>query len=279
MKTRRSRLLLIASLAFGAGLSAQTLTGYGVVKNHYVTQTSSSAPVDDLFSPYGLSSYVFGTGLTGTYSFTSPAGSSAIPNPQTLTISGNQAQFSSNTATAYPTTTALNAAYNDGVFSMVLPNMNGIPQMAILPSFAGNLYPTTPQITSGTWSGGVLLVDPTQNYTLNFAAFASPTVDDSIGLGILGIGSFFPSTTATSYVISAGALTAGVTYEVSLRFNHNFIDYGVAILGANGNSGFTTENFFLIQAIPEPPTYAAILLGAVALAGVMIRRRRIAIVS
>ena len=82
-----------------------------------------------------------------------------------------------------------------------------------------------------------------------------------------------------SYVISAGTLTAGVTYGVSLRFNHNFIDYGVAISGANGNSGFTTENFFQIQAIPEPPTYAAILLGAVALAGVMIRRRRIAIVS
>ncbi|MDI1338021.1 MAG: PEP-CTERM sorting domain-containing protein [Lacunisphaera sp.] len=268
MKPMRSFLVLFVSLAFAAGLSAQTITGYGVVKNHYVTQTSSSAPVDDVFSPYGVSAYVSGSSLAGTYSFTSPGGSAT--SPQVISTTGSGGNFQS--ATSYLTTTALNLGYNDGVYSMAMPNINGAPQTANLPSFSGDLYPTTPMITSGTWSGGMLLVDPTLNYTLNFAAFVSPTINDSIGLGIQGIGSFFPSTAATSFVISAGTLTAGVTYDVSLRFNHNFIDYGVAIALANGNSGYTTENYFQIQAIPEPSTYAAIL-GVAALGGVMIRRR------
>ena len=77
----------------------------------------------------------------------------------------------------------------------------------------------------------------------------------------------------TSFLITAGTLTAGQTYSASLQFNNNFINYNNPFAGANGSVGYTVINDFQIQAVPEPSTYAAIL-GAIALAGVIIRRQR-----
>ena len=276
MKTMRLFLVLFASLAFFAGLSAQTtLTGYGVIKTHYLTQTTSSAPVNDSYSPYGLSAYVFGTGSLGayTYSFTPPAGS-GVAGPVVLNNSGNQADFQSD-ATPYATTVALNLAYNDGAFTMSLPNNGGSGnQSATLPSASGDAYPNAPTV-GGIWAGGMLQVDPTQNYNLNFTAFSGATFpDDSINMNINNIsGNYFSNSSVTTFLITANTLTAGQVYDVSLRFNNNFIDMGTSIAGANGNSGYTTEVDFQIQAIPEPSTYAAIF-GVLALGGVMVQRRR-----
>lgn len=270
MNPTRTFVASLLALAFVAVASAQTLTGYGVIKTYSVTQTSSGAPVAGS-DPYSLSSYVFGSGLTGTYSFTAPGGSA-----QDLTIAGNgaSADFSSGN---YTTSGALNTAYAEGVYNMALPNINGAPQSAALPSFTGDAFPNSPTITSGTWSGGMLLIDPTQNFSLTFGALSGFSSDDSIKLQIDGIGTnYFANTSVTSFTIDALTLTAGQTYSASLRFNNNFIDYGTTIGGANGNSGFTTETVFQIQAIPEPSTYAAIL-GSLVLAGVVVRRRRCAV--
>lgn len=268
MNPTRTFVAFLFALAFVAGASAQTLTGYGVIKTYSVTQTSSGAPVAGS-DPYSLNSYVFGSGLTGTYSFTAPGGSA-----QNLTISAGSAEFSSGN---YATSGALNTAYAEGVYNMALPNSNGVPQSAALPSFTGDAFPNSPTIISGTWSGGMLLIDPTQNFSLTFGALTGFSSDDSIKLQIDGIGTnYFANTSVTSFTIDALTLTAGQTYSASLRFNNNFIDYGTSIAGANGNAGFTTETVFQIQAIPEPSTYAAIL-GALALAGVAVHRRRRAV--
>src|SRR4051812_6705183 len=97
MKTMRVALLLL-TLAASAGVSAQTITGYGVIKTHFVNQTTGGAPVDDSHSPYGISAYVFGTGLTGPYTFTSASGSAV--SGQTLTNDSTKADFQSD-ATSY----------------------------------------------------------------------------------------------------------------------------------------------------------------------------------
>jgi hypothetical protein len=262
--------LLSATLALAAGVSAQTLTGYGVLKSYDVTQTGSSAPAA-VAQPYSLSAYVFGTGLAGTYNFTSPGGSAT--SPQTLTIAGDtsSAEFS---GASFATTTDLNNAYNDGIYAMALPNTNGVPQSANLPSFSGDNYPVLPTITGGTWSGGLLQIDPTVNVSIFFDPFTGFGSDDSISFRIQDTSqNSFANTSVTTFNILAGTLTPGETYTASLQFNKNSIDYGTTIGGANGNSGYSTINEFQIQAIPEPSTYAAIL-GALALAGVVVKRRR-----
>lgn len=273
MKSTRLVLLVIAGLGLLTRLSAQTLTGYGVIKTHYLEQTSPSAPVEAA-NPYGLSAYVFGSGLAGTYRFTSPGGTAT--SPQNLVISGNQAAFDTE-ATTFLTTVALNLAYNEGVYSMDLPNTNGAAQSANLPSLTGDDYPGAPTI-GGSWSGGKLQIDATQNHSLTFSAFSGFTVagniGDSISLNIDGVGTtYFANTAVTSFLITAGTLTPGVTYDASLRFNRNYIDYGTTIAGANGNGGFTADVTFQIQAVPEPATYAA-FAGVLALAGAVRHRRR-----
>ena len=266
MKTMRMFLALFVSLAFFAGLSAQTITGFGVIKTNGVTQTVNGTST---LSGTEFSAYVFGTGLSGTYSVTPPAGGS-VTTAQNLTLnSSTDAKLS----VSFADVSTMNAAYGPGVYHMEVPN-GGSPQSWDLQSLTGDLYPNAPLVT-GTWSGGLLQIDPTQNYTLTFAAFGGFNTNDSISMQIDGIGTnYFSNVSVTTFLITAGTLTAGQTYDVSLRFNNNFIDMNAIGVGGNGDASFTTENMFQIQAIPEPSTYAAIL-GAVALAGVMIRRRRL----
>jgi hypothetical protein len=274
MKSMRLFFVGFVSAALCAGLSAQTISNYGVVKTHFVVQTSSSAPIDDSNNAYGLSAYVFGTGLSGTYSFTTPGGTAA--SPQNLTVTSTQADFNSD-STPFANSGALNAAYADGTYSMALPNSMGGAQSANLQTYTADAYPNAP-IISGTWSGGFLQIDPTQNYSLTFSSFSgfsstNPSAD-SISMNINGIGTnYFSNTAVTTFLITAGTLTAGNTYNASLRFNNNFSDYGSNISGATGNFSFTTEVAFQIQAVPEPSAYAAIF-GALALAGVVVHRRR-----
>lgn len=266
MKTTYS-FLLVSTLALAVSVSAQTLTGFGVIKTNGVTQTANGS---SSMSGTEFSAYVFGTALAGTYSVT-PPGTGTVTTAQNLVINGsfNSASFS----VAYADVSTMNAAYGAGVYHMELPN-GGSPTSWNLQSLTGDLYPNAPLVT-GTWSGGLLQVDPTQNYLLTFASFGGFNTDDSISMKIDGIGTnYFANTSVTTFQIDAGTLTAGMTYDVSLRFNNNFIDYDV--FGAstgNGSAGYTTENSFQIQAIPEPSTYAAIF-GALALAGVMLHRRR-----
>jgi hypothetical protein len=268
MKTTHVALLLV-SLAVSANLSAQTLTGFGVTKTNGVTQTTNGSST---LSGTAISAYVFGSGLTGTYTFTPPAGGT-VTTPQTLTGTSSSVKFDA----SFANVTALNNAYANGIYSMSLA---GSGSWTASQSLTGNVYPNAPLVT-GTWSGGLLQVDPTQSYTLNFAAFGGFLVNgthgDSISLSIEDSGSSqvhsaFSNTSVTSFLIAANTLTAGQVYNVSLRFNNNYIDYS-AVGGANGNVSYTTENSFQIQAVPEPSTYAAIL-GAVALAGATIVRRR-----
>ncbi|MDI1320305.1 MAG: PEP-CTERM sorting domain-containing protein [bacterium] len=275
MKTMRSFLVLFVSLAFAAGLSAQTLTGFGVIKTNGVTQTVNGTST---LSGTAISAYVFGSSssLSGTYTFTPPAGGT-VTTPQTLTGNSSSVNFDA----GYADVTTLNNAYANGIYSMALPNSLTPTSWSFTQPLMGNAYPNAPLVT-GTWSGGLLQVDPTQNYTLTFAPFGGFLVNgthgDSISLSIEDSGfsqvhSDFSNVSVNTFLITAGTLTAGQTYNVSLRFNNNYIDYG-AIGSANGSVSYTTENSFQIQAIPEPSTYAAIL-GVVALGGVMIRRRRL----
>ncbi len=68
-------------------------------------------------------------------------------------------------------------------------------------------------------------------------------------------------------------LTAG-NYTVEIEFNA-VNELNIGDFPAPAVALFTSRTQFSLQVIPEPSTYAAIF-GAVALAGVMLHRRRLA---
>jgi hypothetical protein len=163
---------------------------------------------------------------------------------------------------------------------MAIPN-NGSAQSVSGLNMTGDIYPDAPMITGGTWSGGKLQLDPTINNTINFTAFTLPS-------GSFGTGDriFFSaddanydqssSTSVTSFVINAGTLTAGQSYDFELVFvNAVYVDTtSLTSTGANqGFAGYVTITNFQVYAIPEPSTCAAIF-GGLALAGVMLHRHR-----
>ena len=275
MKTTHAVLLLL-TLAATAGVSAQTITGYGVTKVYLGTQTTSGTLDDSSATPHAITAYVFGTGLTGTYSFT-PTSGTQNGVPKVLTTTSTSGQFED---ASFSSSMLLNGAYGDSAYTMTFPNNGGSgPQSSTLQAFPGDAYPVDPLITGGTWTGGLLQIDNTVNHTLNFASFSTFGADDSYALKIRNssdvevASGFWNTAGTTSFLITAGTLTAGQVYSASLQFNNNYINYNTPFAGANGSIGYTVINDFQIQAVPEPSTYAAIF-GGLALAGVMIRRRR-----
>lgn len=274
------RLLIVAAaLTTGAYCSGQTVTEYIVayINDHYQTQDGSTA-AGDLYSQantnaYGLFAQVSGTGLTTGYSFTPPGGSAiAINSPDTGSLFFED-------AFGYADTTALFAAYPQGNFSMAIPNSNGGGQTVSGFTLSGGVFPNVPQITGGTWSGGKLLIDPTQDYTLTFTGFSGFGAGDEIRLGIDGAGSNghddSSSSAVTTFFIPANSivLSPGQTTGAELNFINGITSDSTSIPGAVGFTGYVTILSFQIQAIPEPSTYAA-FFGVAALAGAFVYRRR-----
>lgn len=284
MKSMRFFIVLAGALFASAMMSGQTVTEFIIAKinDNYQTQDGSTSAGDfdnqGNTNAYGIFAQVTGTGLSGTYSFTTPT----TPTPTTINITTVETgSLVYENAFAYADATALNAAFPDGDYSMAIPNTNNsnlAPDSVSLFNLSGGTFSNVPMITGGTWSGGRLLIDPTQNYTLNFIGFSGFGAGDSITLAIDGSGSnghdVDSSSAVTSFLISAGdiVLANGNTTRAELNFI-NGIDTDTSITGATGFTGYVTILSFEIQAIPEPSTYAAIF-GALALAGVILRRRR-----
>lgn len=142
-----------------------------------------------------------------------------------------------------------------------------------------------------SWSDGKMLVDPTKELTLTSTTFTTnnPSMNNRIGLWLDGPGlnvnlsndtdppTFTFSGTSIQHQILANTMTPGIYYG-GLEFNvftSSLVDLGTFDAGLSGGSGvsvYTALMDFQIQAIPEPSTYAAII-GVLALAGVVIRRR------
>ncbi len=272
MKTLRLPLFFILALGLTSSVCSQTITEYFVAKIYDYEQTSAAGSTAGS-PPYGFVAEVYGTGLSGTYTVSSPGGS--VSNPQTLGIDGDLAEYDD--GFAYGDISALNAAYNAGTYTLNINTSGGLLSPTL--DLTGDAFPNTFSITSmvnGTWSGGKLLFDPTQDLTLNFDAFSGFDSNSRIKLEIEDGDYADTSTSAvTSLLIPANSvdLVTGATSYAEILFSQAVDTDNSTISGASGVAFYGTIVGFTVQAVPEPSTYAAIV-GLVALGGVLLIRRR-----
>lgn len=290
MKSTRVFLALITVMAATIA-SAQTIQFVFVTKAETYTQTSTADPAN-VANPFMILASIDGTSgdpLTGSYPV-SPTVAVQSGSQSLITLSppgGNDSSWSFESA-GFADQATLNAAYGSGNYTFQSSSFSNI----VLSLSNADLYPNAPKAIISTntglgfqWINNTLEVNPslfstltitTNTFTTNFSSTANH-------LGINGQNfqtevsaeSFNSATNSISVDIAAATFLSGsASKSIELEFN-NLISMipDTPVAGANSISAFSTFTTFNIQVIPEPSTYAAIF-GGLALAGVMIVRRR-----
>lgn len=261
--TMKSRILSWSCTALICliGLAAEPARGqniYMVGKSQVFTQSESSGAVADPSRPFK-----FSASAPNATTLISPSGGTMplayYPNDQVYGID----QY-------FATKTALDSAWPNGNYQMT---GSGAPTAPI--SLTTDNYPVgTPQVTSGTWANGMLVVSPGQSTTINFSTFtgyATSGVAGHLSLEVssmqgdnvniqsniisqAGFGMPVSATPLTSLTIPAGALTNGRVYEGRMTW-----DTAIS-LGASGGAValFSKQLWFYIAAqapgaITPPP--------------------------
>lgn len=285
-------MMAVVASCMAVNVHAASYTTYSVEEQQVMLQTNSFAVIGG-YSPFGYSQFslvakidTLGLNLSAAPTMTYPNGSLTFPvgvsNSPTWATSGgyNRYQYGDSRTT----TALLDAAYGSGTYTFTMGNATVQPTLPL--NLASPSLPVAPMITSGgTWSNGVLLVDPSQTVTLNFNSFDTYTN----GLGgkinfILFLASAYPVTLGsspqstyvpslgvtnaalTNFTITAGTLTNGQSYLVQANFTQiesinttNFT--GTGITGNPlGLSMYTSTTFINLQAIPEPSAMGLLLL-------------------
>ena len=253
MKLLRSILASVVTLTLSQ-IMAPRLVGSGgdntyiiVQKSEGFDQTASTGAVADPLAPF-----TFNVSGPVAMSFTPPGGTSTA-----LTAyqggSGTKYDFSIN----YASQAAMDAAFPNGSYTYAVTGSSNFSL-----NLTGNLYPSTPQVTGGTWnSSGQLVLDPTQDNTLNFSPFTAYGTAGILSHMQIQIQSFDGSTVNlsqtnitptnstgfTSYLIPAGTLSAGSIYECNLEYDTGVADNTTAVSGDTAVTIYTAStNFFFV---------------------------------
>jgi hypothetical protein len=246
-------LFISATTAFGQSF-------YMAAKTQIYLQSSASAP----------SSFT----NMGAYFFTSQAPSAATVTPPGLSglaMAYNSGDNNYVLKSAYPSKAAFDAAFPNGSYRM---SGTGFPTATI--SMTGDLYPTVPQVTNGTWQNGVLVIDPSQSYTVNFNTFStyatggiagymslqitSESGNDNVNIGqayttVQGTGSTVSPTPFTSYVIPAGTLRAGLPYRLVIGYD-TVTTYDMTTIPGSGIVGMY-ERTLIVYVVAKSSTTIA----------------------
>jgi hypothetical protein len=254
------KFIFVASFILAAVTAVRAADPTGVSKQEIYIQTSTGAPaVPALQYPFEFTATSASSAATVT-----PPGMSAITLPSNGSGGYELDSF-------FTTQASLDASFPNGSYTLTTLS-NGTFNF----SLTGNLYPGVPQVVGGTWQNNVLVVDPTQNVTLNLNSFptyatagiagvesfnlSSQTSSDNVNLkqtysnaALSGGNSTQSSTPFASYVIPAGTLTAGLFYQAEL----NYIT-ATALNTSNGLtvSYYSTDDYFYIVAKSSTSTPA-----------------------
>ena len=249
-------------VAVSAGFS-QSL--YFVNKIQNFTQTSGAGAVVDANNPF---SYSLQMATNGTFT---------VPGGGTLTLASvaSNADFEANQS--FATKAALDAAFPNGTYTMT---GTGIPTLSF--NMAPDTYPAnTPQVTNGTWSsGGLLVVDPAVDTTINFSSYSDyatagvlghfefnletllSNVDPNLKANVASkavFGLTQQATAPTSFTIPAGSLVPGAIYGAGLDFDTGTTVDTTSISGGGVVGLFSKKLVFFIVAqasgttLPAPP--------------------------
>ena len=288
----------------------QTDTGTVTLKTFIAPLAMGQPPVS---VPYQFRVHVEGTdlGALATPTFAAPAGSSYLNGTDPIlgqmvyNASGDEwgrtfYYGSKYSATGGPPGGAgpggIDGLFNNGAYTLTVDST--AVNLNLGAAANADIYPNVPVATlsAGTWAGGgvnTLYLNTDQALTISTSTFTDFYTNgylSHIGLFICNNGSdfvelesfsdntLFPgelTTDSLSTTLNAFSLTGGQSYLVEIEFNV-VVDTSDELSGVLGVALFTSRTQFYIQAVsavPEPATYAAIL-GAVALVGVMVTRRR-----
>ena len=172
----------------------------------------------------------------------------------------------------YSTQASLDAEFNNGTYTF---NING-GSGSYSTSYAvtGNAYPASPPtITNTNWSGGALLINPAQDFTLTWNSFnVPPGSGDVIQLSDNG-GAFnyFYTSNTTSQLFPAGSFTPNSSYAFTLGFANDTLNNTSSTAEA---ALYIDDTSFTVQTAPEPSTNAILLIGIGFLYFVICRRKK-----
>jgi hypothetical protein len=249
-----------AALSVTAPLVASSNNAYGIYKDHVYVQTTSSGSVPLAGFPYTFT--IQGTG----------AGTLKLPDGSivSLPLSLNTEDSGYDLAEGFASESSLEATFPNGSYQL---SLSGIPTLTYT---LGSSYPVSiPAVSSGgTWTNGVLVLDPTVSNQLGFSTFSdygttgmgghmsvsiqSQTNIDNVTLrqqvATLSTGGSITqsATPFTSYSIPAGTLSAGNIYQLQLNFDS--VDSFDTSTVPNAISVQINSNQVYLYVVAKPPS-------------------------
>ncbi|HWA84992.1 MAG TPA: hypothetical protein VG710_02115, partial [Opitutus sp.] len=214
----------VAAIALAPTARSNDQNIYLVSKSQLFFQTASSGSVAD-----PITGAAFGVEASSNVTLTLPGGGTTA-----VTQSGGSS--SAKLDQTFATKAALDAAFPNGTYKLTGPS---IPALTF--NLGTETYPTaTPSVINGTWTNGVLVVNPAASTTINFSTDStyasagvaghmsleidSTTNNENVDLqqqiatqGVFGLTQ--ASAPFTSYTIPANTLIDGHVYQVELDFN------------------------------------------------------------
>jgi hypothetical protein len=144
---------------------------------------------------------------------------------------------------------------------------------------------STPALTAASFNQ-LQGLNVNSGFTFDFNAFAqNPDATDSfLFLNVTDAGgnilfSANPDVSATSIFMPGGVLAAGQSYNFDLIFDSRIVDNGGDVPTEIFFDSHTLGTFSTAAAVPEPSTWAMMLVGFGGLGGVVRRSRRRAIAT
>jgi PEP-CTERM motif len=257
--------LAVAGLVAGAGAAHAQLMQADVGVNPTFEQTD---PTTVTSTGGFFSGRAFFTNTTdfdaGTLTYGGPGSPAALTPgspPPSLTLSGSNGSFA-----------GLQSDFPNGDYTFDLTGGAMGPTEFVV-NYAGDAYSNTPELTAASFSAlqGLNAAAP---ITLDFNPMdVSPNATPGANAIFFSVvnssnSTVFNetlSTTDTSVTIPGGVLSAGQSYSFDLLFDDRIVDSSGAFLKTQFYDTHTDGLFSTAGAVPEPSTWAMLLMGFVGL--------------